>query len=64
MSDFEVLTERMPTDPKIGMPTDPKIGMPTDPKIGTQNLSMNLSMNLYKKHEWISELEKLCAVDF
>ena len=50
------------TDPKNGMPTDPKNGMPTDPKNGTQNLSINLSMNLYNKHEWIPEIEKLCVV--
>ena len=54
------------TDPKNGTGgkphTDPKIGMPTDPKIGTQNLSINLSMNLYNKHEWIPEIEKLCVV--
>ena len=42
--------------------TDPKNGMPTDPKNGTQNLSINLSMNLYNKHEWIPEIEKLCVV--
>lgn len=54
------------TDPKNGTGgkphTDPKNGMPTDPKNGTQNLSINLSMNLYNKHEWIPELEKLCVV--
>ena len=54
------------TDPKNGTggknSTDPKNGMPTDPKNGTQNLSINLSMNLYNKHEWIPELEKLCTV--
>ena len=54
------------TDPKNGTGgkphTDPKNGMPTDPKNGTQNLSINLSMNLYNKHEWIPEIEKLCVV--
>ena len=50
------------TDPKNGMPTDPKNGMPTDPKNGTQNLSINLSMNLYNKHEWIPEIEALRSV--
>ena len=54
------------TDPKNGTGgkngTDPKNGTPTDPKNGTQNLSINLSMNLYNKHEWIPEIEKLCVV--
>ncbi|MGE8623436.1 helix-turn-helix domain-containing protein [Acinetobacter schindleri] len=48
--------------PKNGLLNESKIGLLNDPKIGMQNLSLNLSMNLSREHDWVPERDQLICV--